>query len=852
MSVIPPSWRTFCASHNVVAHRNQSRAFLNGEGLGPVPLLPNSKHLDHVKRSLDDWTNVDLPDFRNWGVPLSRNNLFAWLDLDIDIRPPKGVAWTLEYMEQANRILAALADTLEAHGVFARTYGRESLGFRGHAIVQVALETKEDGELLRSLHMLRPIAIGDLMFRIEVRAQAERGDPNKKNFTLPGSTYPALLDEHDLELIGWAPLGDFTDLERMPKLTQTSVDALRKALYAFLFLSVLRPFWVEGGRHHLSLEAAGALAHETRAGFLDEPTALRIFTDTLAHLGERGQDRADRLEAFAATLQAMGADRPVTGYKTLGETIGEDARNALLRLRGGSDPDAIAELFRRIVNVAAGLSDKPCFLDLSRTGLRYTELVPEQLVQLYGTDPAFPPLIGPKGARIPLIRYVLSSDKIQRVDKAIQMPGIAYGSRFFMSHGGWVDLEVNTPAGGVQTAINVAEGMLPTTEPTEAQAALWLRLWRRHLEPVTNDDPEQVKRLEDAIAKKLQRPRDKLALGVCITGDQGIGKSALFEIVLKRVIGAHLIAMTTGSDLKERFRFQDISTSLFYCVEEVNFAKADKSLRETIKNLNKNPTVPVDHKNGRKSTDPNVCVPFYFTNDVNPALIIDGQADRSLLVIRGATQVARQMNMAIWGTYLEEIAAEVLEFRNALEDPQLCNAGRHYFLNLPVSSDAAMMLDNLATTTSSDRRSSLSPAHEAIFEMLESGLIRPGMQATPITGPFALETVVMGIRERLKNRGASQFTATNQEVALLFHTIFPKILKPQKVWVNTINKQVRVYYLGQKLGDVFAYVLTHHGVELSPPHEFDDSDFGEAPEPDRAAAETAWRISKDATAGFGY
>jgi hypothetical protein len=854
MTVIPDTWRTFCASRNVLAHRNQSRAFLNGEGLGYVALLPNSKHLDtQLKRSIDDWTNVDLLDFRNWGVPLMRNNLFAWGDIDVDARPPKGVGWTPEYRDQARRILRPLLDMLERFGVYSRTFGRESLGFCGHAIVQVALETKNDLEVLRSLNMLRPIPIGDLMVRIEFRIQADRGDPNKKSWTLPGSTYPSLIPEEGFELVGWNPLFDFTDLQHMPKLPQTPVEALRKALYAFLFLTVLRPHWIEGGRHQLSLEAAGALAHETRAGtFMDAETAKTIFTSALDALGERGKDREDRLAVFDDTMRAIGLDKPVTGYKTLGETIGEDARNALLRLRGGSDPDAIAEMFRRIVNVASGLSERPCFLDISRAGLPYQELTYEQLAQLYTTDPAFPPLVGFKGAKIPLIKYVLSSDKIQRVDKAIQLPGITFGSRYYRDHGHWRELDPESSGAAVQTAINVAEGMLTTTEPTPAMLARWTELWRRHLEPITDDDEKQVKRLEDAIAKKMQRPRDKLALGLCITAGQGTGKSALLELVLKQVIGHHLVAMTSGADLKERFRFQEVSTCLFYGVEEVNFAKADKSLRETIKNLNKNPSLPVDHKNGRKSSDPNVCVPIYLTNDSNPSLIIEGQADRSLMVIRGATQASKGMSLAVWSTYLKEIAAEVAEFKDALEDPALCNAGRWYFLHLPLTDDADMMVDNLETTSTGDRRSSLSPAHEAIFEMLESGLIRPGIATTPIMGPFALETVVLGIRERLKNRGASSFVATNQEVGMLFHQIFPQILKPMKVYVNTIGKQVRVYYLGKKVGELFTHILTHHGVELTPPHEFDDNDFGDAPEPDRAGAELAWRLSKDPTAGFGY
>ena len=104
--------------------------------------------------------------------------------------------------------------------------------------------------------------------------------------------------------------------------------------------------------------------------------------------------------------------------------------------------------------------------------------------------------------------------------------------------------------------MNVCDGLPAYDKPTDAEIERWMFFWDRHLIALTDEDEANYPRIEQPIAWKVQNVQVKRPIGVALCGGQGIGKSALFDVILRSLFGQHLVAKTAGLDLKERFRLQ--------------------------------------------------------------------------------------------------------------------------------------------------------------------------------------------------------------------------------------------------------------------------------------------------------
>jgi hypothetical protein len=838
MAILPPHWRDFVRQNPVVLQREQSVAFIKREGLGSIPLRGGTKIFDTQTRTLPHWTDLDTPAWANWATPLVASPGDAWSDLDLDQKPSAGLVWTEELKKQADWHLRLLAASLERFGVLdAPAYGRSFFEGRGHHLVHVQLQTPDEMDALRRLRMVKTVIVGDLSLCLEVRCAAAKGDPNKKAFTLPGSVYEAPDGSGELDLIRWRadpPAGEGV------KVVLTSLSFLHRALYAFLLVTAARPHWTQGNRHEAGLHFAGVLAHETRTGFLTPEEAERTWDFLLERLAD--PDRKDREKVLADSIRALEQGKPVLGYTRLTDLVGEEMQKALLRMRGGSDPDAITELYRRIVAIRKGQGGGDTFIDLSGGADLYAEVPFATMAQRYSNHPEFPPLPSKKGP-VEIIRVVLNSPRIQRVDGTVQMPGVPYGTRYWKDGEELIEITGDAPSpGAAPVYINICAGLPDYDKPTEGEVERWLMFWDRHIEPLGDDDEEQYDRLEQPIAWKIQNVRIKKPLGVALCGGQGIGKSALFDVILRSLYGSQLVSKTAGFDLKERFRLQTLSGALFLVIEEIDFVGLDRQTHELFKNLCKNDTVPVEHKYGRKGNDRNICVPWFLTNSDDPRIIVDGKPERSLLVVKGRTQESMACSLAEWAAYVRKIDAEVTEFAAALRDePRLRNAGRHYFATLPIKE--SVLVSAIEDTPAEHLRASLDALDQCLLSMLEEDMIKPNKADWPITGPFTYRMIQMGLEERMRVRNLRTGALNETRIGLLFKKLFggSEMILEKKVKIrDNAGKEriVRLRYLKFKLATILESLQRNRGLEAVSLYELTET--GLADEPTQSACEAAW------------
>jgi hypothetical protein len=845
MPIQPDGWREFVRAAPVLAQRQQTYRFLLAEGISPVPLLGGSKMYDTATRIFEDWLDRDLPAYQNWAMPLSASPAECWLDIDLDQKPLPGIPLTPESHAQMlgnARMLQAALDKLGAVPHLA--FGRLTMGAMGHWLVHCLLHDPEDLASLRRLSMVKPVAIRDVMVRLEVRLIATKGDPKHKTATLPGSTYMS-PDGSPFDLIAWAVPNPH---DSPPKLTPGAFRTLQGALYGWMVALAASAHWTEGNRHQAALYFAGILAHETKAGLLDDDGAKRIWGYLLDRLGD--PDRRDRQKVFEDTFAALGRGQPVSGYKKLVELVGEEVQKALLRLRGGSDPDAIAEMFRRIVSVAHGLNGPDVYMDLAAQARLHREVKSENLIQRYSNHPDFPPLPAPKGKSVEIIRVVLRSTQLQRVDGMVELPGIPYGTRFWRDDRDYLEIDPDSPPpSGAQTFINVAEGLPPHDQPTEAEAAEWRRLWDRHLGSMTNDD--DAEKLDQAIAHKVQAVRTKHPLGVAICGGQGIGKSAIFDVILRALYGDQLVGKTSGFDLKEKFRLQRLSTSLFYVVEEVDFVGLDSAMHELFKDLCKNAHIPVEHKYGRKGLAPNVALPFFLTNSPDPRIIVDGRPERALLVVKGTSHFERGGSLADWITFTSRIRGEVTEFHKALDDPRLRNAGRHYFANIEL--DPSIFEMTVADTPPEHILASMTPLMQCVVDMLAQNAILPERADVPLTGPFTWGLIAQGLEARMDARKLRAGHLSPNKVSNLFRDLFNEdVVLEKQIKLKQGESPPRLRYLRYKLGTLVEMVQRNRGINIEFDFEIGEAQRGHADEPSKESCLEVWRKTTDPHGQGGY
>lgn len=851
----PPDWAAYASRARVLENRRQSSAYLNGLRLKPQALHAPGNHIDKTPRDFADWLYPET--FQNWGCPLVGD--FGDCDTDIKTKSDTPESYDQGYRDKATIICQHVYDALLAAGVKVRAFGRASLNGRGHFIVEVPVSKGEE-DLLRRLHMRRAVEHDGLMVRIEFRRRPEKKE-SPKNFTLPGSVY-RMKDGTGYDLIRWAHEDEWNADAVMPPLEPQPYDKLRLAMYMALMGLALLPMWERDNRHHCAFYLAGALAHECREGSFSEDECKAIMQFMIDQSGD--DDAKDRMRCLDDAFTAMGNGRKVTGYTAMVKEgfISEEWKQAILRLRGGGDPDAVGRLFDIVARVEKGVKKANTYVDLSAGAERYVEMEDKGLRVRFRNRPEFPAVPNRQGKLVPAIEVVMHSDRIKTYAQAVSFPGIPFNTIYTYDHVIQEFSEVGpdeTPPVGEPLFLNVAAGFV--TKPYDegdapdphvySEALAHWRLLQGHL---TASDPRQVDDLEQIIAWKLQHVREKQQVGCALVGGTKIGKTFLFDTVLAALIGDELIKKSSTQELESQYRFMGIERVLFYVVEECRFDKLDVSVLQMIKDVMRNRRIHRNAKWGDVGDVGQVAAPFFLSNDLNPRLVFDGVPDRALVIIRGEHQASLGMTKDEWEAHQAAIHVELVAFAEALKREDIRRALLHHFLEVKLREDIFSKNENRVDAV--DVEESQSPIQAAILAILREGYImplRPGLRGPSIRDPFPLETLAAGLRERLRDQRVSTFDTAPSRAALAVADLFKentrergnpkskgvarakrdKILKLVRYYDRDVDKGM--YYFGLRRGSLLALLEEVSGIKLEPDYTLDaDGEKGEAPVPEKA------------------
>jgi Family of unknown function (DUF5906) len=846
----PEQWRAFLRVHGTAVRniRLQSQAFVRGENLAVLPLQFMSKSLSSDNSpEFANWADIDYPLMINFGAKMPpRTGSHAVVDLDADLKPISG-EWTDELEAQAAAILKDLLDMIVAIGGIdgRHRWGRASRGCDGHVYIPVEFVDRAGLTMLLSLSMRKAITVGPFKLRIEVRVAPDAKTPSKKPFTLPGSVYPT--PQGGFDLIGWHTyVSDLAPLQAFPRLSYEPLQKLVKGLWAGLLYASLYDHWGDGNRHDTGLLAAGVLVREAdeQTGFLDESDAREIMQRLSDAFGD--ENPSDRMRGLENTFATVRQNRPITGYARLAELIGDEAKFALLRARGGGDPDAYAALLDLIAYVPDANGKEDVWIDLSTGGHGTVICSKSALINHFHPHPHYPVHVGPKGKQYPLIGMVTDSPRLQRYHGAVNLPGVPFRTVLIKEGDAYRDAtesEIADPTS--HKLLNIGPGYR-TPLVDDISDVAWERfyqLWRRHLRSLTSGNPAAIEKVEKAIAWAAQRPLEKIPLGLCFTGGGGIGKSVLFAHILSQIFGSHVVKFSNVLNLESQFRLADLEGAKFYVIEEVNLNHASVAIKELLKDLMKNTRMKINRKYGAENYVENFCIPCFLTNETNPGIVIQGQRERSLVLIQGETRENQGWSLEEWTAYRNRIADFVNEFIEALKDPAIREAGMAYFWNIDV--ERRDFEDNSELGDLADPRDNMDPIDEAIVGILEANELHPKFKGdTPLTVPFKMDWLVAGIHYQLQQRNVSRKKLTAHGVSKAMN----RILKDGKnelfrdiAFKDSSHKTRHMRYIACRYGDMIAHAERALGIPLEPAYEPQEEDYGPN-EPTAEDCRRAWEL----------
>lgn len=827
-------WRAYLRDHHhsVLRARKQSLAFLAGERLGAIPLKHNTKIQVPGEAgliSLEDWVNVDLPAQINLAARFSaRTPQVVGADIDADWRPLDR-RWTKERLLQVRHGSEMIFTLIRAIGGIQspHLWGRESRGHWGHLYLPVHVENKEGLARLLSLSMKKPVIIGEFSLRIEVRCAPDTKAITKKPFTLPGSVYPHPLDAERFDLLQWQLQPEHLPEAFEPRPPEP-VANLAKGLWAALLGVSLAAHWGEGARHDIALLAAGVLARETidEGAMFDADSAREAMRTLCAAFHD--DEINDRLQVFDNSLRRLQAGDNVTGYPRLAELVGDDVKLALLRLRGGTDPELFDNLLAKIAYAKLASGRPDVYLDFS-TGPHGAVVCDQQaLVRHFHPHADYPSIVPPKGKPIPLIRAAIESKRLPRYESALDLPGIPFGTVMIKDREDYREATEDeridpTTLRHVNIGPGFATELVP--QPIPLAELRWRGLWGRHLIALTNNNAAAMVKLDQAIAWAVKHPLEKIPLGLCLTGDGGIGKSATFNVILPAVLG-NVIGYTNVLGLEGQFRLHDLEGKLFYVIEEVNLGAADLSLKELLKDLMKNPKFDINRKYGAKGTIANRAIPVFLTNERDPNIVIAGQPERSLVLIQGMTRENQGMTVEEWRIRRDELGDDVAEFVAALRDQEVREAAMHYFMTTEVQ--RSDFNDNFVSGMIADPYNDLEPMEQAICAMLQDGQICSKLRHSwALRLPFKTEWLVYGIEEHLRERGLSRRSLTAKSALKVLRRMLGGDHSVERQPFRDAEGKVRqLNYITMRYGDMIAAASRKAGFELEPEYHLTDADFG--------------------------
>jgi hypothetical protein len=856
--------------HTICAHRRQSQVFVVSEELRVRAVLPGRKevHLHPYPEPVDigEWPLIDNFIDCNFAAALAIGAKGIYpADVDVDYHLHGGAVW-LPDDEQRAGLFARVA--LEAVEIILgyelrHKYGRASQGGHGHAFIRIAGD-KAALEALRRRKSVKAVPLGKGAFRVELRLGPQQ-KTSVEFFTLPGSTYASRVDPSAADAIHW----QVVDHSLQPGMTFEKSEpipavVMGNALYAATLAVIAVDGWEPGSRHDAALRLTGVLARDVADGLYEADHAERLLR--LVCRAAADDETEARVKLLATTLAHMrdGRVHKVFGFQAFADCFGQACYDPLVKLRNQGDPHQFEKLQSKIVYTQIAEGERDVFLNLDSAQHGTVVQSKNAIREWFSAQREYQPV--PSGKKlIPLIDAVLASKRYQTVAEARQFPGVPF--RTLMRRDDNFNYRPATEEEELSETcvLNIGTGyatpLVDDDELVQADVDDWERLWVRHLMPVCGDKPELVERLTAIIAHRVQRPLEKLALGICLTGGGGIGKSSLFNQILPQILGMPLFGAISVHAIEggDGFPLEQLPGRLFLISEENGLNKLKRHTVEILKDLMKNPHIMVNRKGVQKYTAMNYALPVFVTNNANPSLNIDGMGERSLRTIKGirAEDLGVTDSSPAWYAYQAQCSHDLGEFLAQLRKrPGLRQAGMAYLARYDLGPDPRQTVEAQFAGGQDvvDGRDRLSLEQECIVQMAERNAIFTVMpELFPISASFKLEWWETAILAYINKHGAQASSRRDlkpvtigrwlnrmfrdpanpqDEPLLTAQANIPADVQRQDLMHGSKTPRPRVRYFKYRIGTLINHLEANLGIKLEPEFDLNPStDYGLAPIP---------------------
>lgn len=761
--------------------------------------------------NLQSW--IDDPDKRYHNVGF--NMQLGWMDIDIDADDP----------EYARCIIAAM-DYLHIDTRFQ--FGRLSKGVASHVLVQLGEAESENFDQLKRFEP-REFFVDGKRYHTQLRSyptniKAENLAREAKQTVMPGSiyTHKQKADAADIS-VWWTAKGPAEDVRKIAATTPRRVNfnEVLRAITFGTFLYFVRPHWIEGGRQTAAQKLGGWLArvvHESQAINNHEALASQVYCpvddDSIAEkllefvcdqCGDDEKHMRKRVYADARAKLERNPDAKIPGWPAVQQMLGGHAVQAFRAVFSpGSDVSVLTQMAERYIydesdNQYIDRLRFPTNGNFVHDGAALERRHKGDIVRVGGK---------PREA----FRVYESSDMRKRVGMRDLYPNLDPGGIYRINSLGEVLSDDDEDDETALAVFNTWKGwpVKPATEINTELMADLIERFDRLLGYLTQDNHYQIDWAKKWIAWTFQNPGIKQQIAWVVVGDQGVGKSWLFSVFLKQLMGS-LWGSASPKVLESDFSVEPFINKMFVFIDEAKFHS--ESGVDEIKKLIRSIDVPGAEK-FQSSRNYRLFARLAFAS--NRVDIGVGQAnliDRALFYTRTYDRSFLRCNESEFRNWAESLKPWFDEFTALMQKREVLEHYMRYFMDIEVERHEIESIKHSSSTDEAIVMAGMNWARKIAKYIIEEGRIIEDMAIEYPFTPADLNRRVLELQHELgmRNVQGARVLAEFEQAGVI-----------ERVVVKGAKKLRFTHKIGT-LTELFGAAIS---VKLQPQFEFNEDDYG--------------------------
>lgn len=620
----------------------------------------------HLDTNLQSW--IDDPTLQNYNVGF--NLQLGWMDVDIDAEDP-------EY----NRAIIAAMNYLRIDTRLK--FGRQSVGFPSHVLVQLGEEESQNFEALTKFEP-REFRIDGKRYHVQLRSYptniaAANLAKAAKQTVMPGSIYTHKREEGTADLSVW--FGQDGIAERIGQVAATTprrvnFNEIVRAIAFATVAYVVRDHWVEGSRQATAQKVGGWLARvvaESRAMNNHESISTEVFCpiddDSTAesllyficdYFGDDEKHMRVRVYEDAVSKLGRNPDAKIPGWPAMTQLLGGHKVSALRAvLMPGSDVSALTKMAERYVYNES--DDTYLDRDRFKTVGNYVHPA-EALARRHKGDVV---RVGNKAREA--FKVFEASDMRKRVGLTEMYPQLSPGGIYRISSMNEV-LDDETDDETALAIYNTWRGW--PVQPVAKDAidkALMEDLTGKFntvLGLLTQEKESQIDWIKKWFAWTFQKPGDKQSIAWVVVGEQGVGKSWIANTWAKSMMG-NLWGSASAKVLEGDFNIGPFKDKMFTFIDEAKF-QSDVGVEE-VKKLIRNVDVAGMEKFQEARNYRLFSRLMFASNRLDMGIGQANVTDRALFYTRAYDRDFKKMTESEFRTWAETLKPFFTEFTELME-----------------------------------------------------------------------------------------------------------------------------------------------------------------------------------------